>query len=54
MVVRFPLPFIDNAQSDRYRIGNLQTGTYKVRIQLPPDVTCSQCILQVALFINVI
>ena len=54
-IIRFPLTFLDGAAgatgSTRFSSLNLLPATYQVRLQLPPEVTCSQCILQVGLLL---
>ncbi len=36
--------------STRFSLENLAPATYQLRLQLPPDVTCTQCIFQVEYF----
>ena len=47
---RFPsLTFVDNGKTSKFNVDTLKPATYRVRLQLPPEVVCSQCIIQVIL-----
>ncbi|KZS18264.1 Uncharacterized protein APZ42_015599 [Daphnia magna] len=45
---RYPLNFVDEtgATDPTFNMEKLSPATYQVQIQLPPEVTCSQCIIQ--------
>ena len=53
MSTRYPLLLANTKDGYYYDIGDLPEGNYLVRVQLPKDVTCSQCIFQVTKFYQV-